>query len=154
MLASYTSLFPMYARVKINLKQGWIYKRYRNEGRMKTQEGYPTTAKWQEKRQEDFSTSVGYNRVRQQMQSGCLVFLFHHFSIVGWSSYLFIPALFLYLLQVRSSMWLNFHEHFLPLVLFFFSLSANSLQYTSTCVLAKLVKKYFDINVHVSTASL
>ena len=56
----------------------------------------------------------------QQMQNSLVVFLFHHFSVVGQCSYVFIPALFLYF--YRSILHeVNFMELFTSIFCCFFS---------------------------------
>ena len=70
---------------------------------------------------------------QQQTYSSLRVFLYHNFSVAGYSC-VFIPSLFLYFLQIHPYSWLIFTENFLPLVYVPFLLLGSTLvkEYDST----------------------
>ena len=63
MLRKYAFAGRLQVRVKVNYKQGWACKQYRNKAGMKPQEDYRTMKKWWKTKTEDHPTSVGHNRV-------------------------------------------------------------------------------------------
>ena len=74
----------------------------------------------------------------QRMENSVLVLLFHHYSIIGQPACLFLPAMFLYYLQVQTYMWFISETIFTTsYMLFFCCLVANSLECNINCLVCQ-----------------